>query len=95
MEFRLCRVVVEADGFSYQALFTAAGGSVEIQRGGQREDGYNLSAGLPNVWTAGSGSAPHYKNGENVTVVVAGGPANTNVNVRIQGDQFPDRAGGA
>lgn len=97
MEFRLGRVVVEADGFSYAALFTNAAGSVTIQRGadaagkGQVEDGYNLAAGLPNTWTAGSGSAPRYVSGEKVAIVLVGGPANTNVNARIQGDVMPER----
>lgn len=91
-EFRLCRVVVEADGFTFAALFTNAAGAVTIQRGGQMNDGFNLSAGLPNVWSAGSGASPRYVNGEKVTIVVVGGPANTNISVRIEGDQFPDHA---
>jgi hypothetical protein len=97
MEFRLSRVVVEADGFSYAVMFTNAAGSVTIQRNagpdghGQIEDGYNLSQGLPNTWTAGSGSAPRYISGEKVTLVIIGGPANVNVNVRIQGDVMPER----
>ena len=97
MEFRLSRVVVEADGFSFAGLFTNAAGSVTIQRGadaagkGQIEDGFNLAAGLPNVWTGSSGASPRYLNGEKVAIVLVGGPANTNVNVRIQGDLMPER----
>lgn len=98
MEFRLSRVVVEADGFSYATMFTNAAGSVTIQRGtdvatgkGQVEDGFNLSQGLPNTWTGGAGAAPRYVSGEKVSVVVVGGPASMNINARIQGDLMPER----
>lgn len=91
MEFRLTRVLVEADGYSYAAMFTNAAGAVTIQRGGQVLDGYNLATGIPNAWTGGSADAPRYRNGEKVDVVVVGGPANTNVNVRIEGDLYPYR----
>ena len=94
MEFRLNRVTIEADGVTYAALFVNAAGSVTIQRGGQVLDGYNLSAGIPNTWTAGSGSAPRYRNGEEVQLVVVGGPANTKITARIEGDLFPDRTKG-
>lgn len=90
MEFRLARVVIEADGFSYAAMFTNAAGSVTIRRGGVLLDGFNLSQGIPNTWTAGSGNAPRYRNGEKVTLVVVGGPANANIVARVEGDLFPD-----
>lgn len=97
MEFRLARVVVEADGYTYAVQFTNAAGSVTIQRGadaagkGQVEDGFNLSQAIPNTWTGSSGSAIRYVSGEKVAIVIVGGPASTNVNVRIQGDVMPER----
>jgi hypothetical protein len=95
MEFRLCRVVIEADGFSFAQLFTNAAGSVTVQREGQIQGGFNLAAGLPNTYTAGSADAPRYRNGEKVSVVLVGGPASTNINVRIEGDLYPYRAPGS
>lgn len=90
MEFRLCRVLVTAAGYSYAAMFTNAAGGVTIERNGDVIiDGYNLAAGIPNAWSAGSGAAPRYKNGEMVTVRFVGGPPDTGVLVRIEGDQFP------
>jgi len=89
MEFRLCRVIVEANGYTYAAMFTNATGSVAIKRGAVTVDGYNLAAGIPNAWSAGSGSAPRYKNGEQVTVEIVGGPPGVSVTVSIEGDQFP------
>ncbi len=91
MEFRLCRVVVTADGFNYAAMFTNAAGGVTLLRDGQLVDGFNLSLGLPNVWTAGSGSAPRFRNGQKVTVAIVGGPASANVTVNLEGDLFPER----
>jgi hypothetical protein len=95
MEFRLARVIVEADGVTYAAMFVNAAGSVTIQRGGQVVDGFNLSAGIPNTWTSGKEAAPRYRNGEKVFIVVVGGPATRNMSARIEGDLFPDRAPGA
>jgi hypothetical protein len=92
MEFRLGRIIIEADGFSYAVMFTNAAGSVTIRRGGVLLDGFNLSQGIPNTWTASSGNAPRFRNGEKVTLVVAGGPANTNLVARIEGDLLPDHA---
>lgn len=89
MEFRLCRLIVEANGYTYAAMFTNAAGSVAIKRGDVTVDGYNLAAGIPNAWSAGPGSAPRYKNGERVTVAIVGGPADVSVTVSIEGDQFP------
>jgi hypothetical protein len=95
MEFRLSRVVIEADGFSFAVPFTNAAGSATIQREGQIQGGFNLAAGLPNTYTAGSADSPRYRNGEKVSVVLVGGPAATNVNVRIEGDLYPYRAPGS
>lgn len=90
MEFRLCRVIVLPAGYTYAAMFTNAAGGVTIERnGGVIIDGFNLAAGLPNAWSAGSGAAPRYKNGEVVSIGFVGGPASTGVLVRIEGDQFP------
>lgn len=92
MLFRLTRVVVRVDGgSSFAAPYVNGAGSVEIRRNGRVVDGVNLSTGLPNVWTQSGAASPVYRNGEQVEVAIAGGPANGNVLVEIEGDLYPMR----
>lgn len=93
MEFRLTRLLVAVDGKSYASMFTNANGSVEIRRNGDTLiDGFNLSQGIPNSWSASGAAAPHFRNGERVTVVLTGGPASTGFSVKLEGDLYPRKA---
>lgn len=94
MEFRLSRVLVTADGFTFAAP-SPAGVSIEIRRNGSQGplvDGAKPAVGLPWPWVAGGSPSPHYRNGETVTVHVVGGPANVNISVYVEGDLYPRRA---
>lgn len=93
MEFRLSRVVVQADGFTFAAP-GVAGVALEIRRNGvngQLVDGQKPAVGLPWSWSSGGSPSPHYRNGETVTVHVLGGPVNVNVSVYVEGDLYPRR----
>lgn len=98
MGFRLSRITVSADGFTFAAKFTNAAGAIELRRGGQLVDGVNLnpsaaagdqSVGIPWVETYSGSVRPAFQNGEQVAVNVVGGPPNTNVNVLLEGDLYP------
>lgn len=103
MKFRAARIVVSADGFSFAAKFTNAAGAVEVRRGdvnGQLVDGVNLnpsaaagdqSVGIPWVEAYSSDNRPEFKNGEVIVVKTIAGPPNTNVQVLVEGDLYPDR----
>lgn len=91
MDFRLNFVHVSLDGYSYASMYKSAAGRLSILRNGQELDGFNLAAGIPNTWAEGASSAPHFRNGETVTIRITGGPASTNLGVLIEGDLFPRR----
>jgi hypothetical protein len=92
-EFSLHRLVVDAEGFTPGAPFTNAAGYIDIRRSGVRVDFVNLSVGIPALALDGNDTAIRFRNGEEVEIVIAGGPASTNVRAEIQGmlrEPLPD-----
>lgn len=88
-EFVLTRLVIEADGFTPGAPYTAAGAYVLVRRqGGARVNFASLVSGsgqLPTLFTDSVTSGAHFRNGEKVEVVVSGGPASTGIQVTAEG----------
>lgn len=90
MRFRLTRLVLAADGFTFGAPYTGAG-YFETRRNGQMVDGGVLANNLPTVGTDGASAAARFKNADVLEVAIVGGPVSTNVEARIEGDLFPLR----
>lgn len=88
--FRLHRMTVKPDGFTFGAPFTNAAGFLDIEQGGLMRDGISFNTpGLPVVWSAGTADGIDYSNGDVVRVLVSGGPASTSLSIRMQGTLEP------
>lgn len=84
-EFALTRLVVDADGFTPGAPYKSGTGWIDVRRSGARVDFVNLQNGLPALSVDSDKTANRWRNGEQLEVVLAGGPANTNIRVTGQG----------
>ncbi len=89
-KLRLHRFGVFLDGYTIASPYTNASGYLEIQRNDVTEDMISFAApGLPQVWSASDADAIEFQNGENVQVLVSGGPASTSLVLRMQGTIRP------
>ena len=98
-EFALNRLVIDADGFTPGAPFKSGVGFIDVRRAGKRVDFVNLQNGIPALAVDGPDTAIRFRNGEQLEVVLVGGPANTTVQVGAQGrlrllarDRSPSRS---
>src|SRR5581483_4856624 len=88
--FRLHRMTIKPDGFTFGAPFTNAAGFIDIVQGELMRDGISFaSPGLPAVWSAGTADGIDYSTGDYVRVSVSGGPPSTNLSIRMQGTLEP------
>lgn len=88
--FRLHRLTLHPDGFTFGSPYVNATGYVNIVRGNLVQDGISFaSPGMPLVWSAGTADAIDFTNGEDVGLFISGGPASVTVSVRMQGTLEP------
>jgi hypothetical protein len=88
--FRLHRMVVKPDGFTFGVPFTNGAGFLDILRGDLMYDGISFaSPGLPQIWSAGTADGIDYANGDVVRLLVSGGPPSVNLAIRMQGTLSP------
>lgn len=88
--FRLHRATFHPDGTTFGAPFTSTTGYLDIARGDLMQSGISFaSPGLPYIWSAGTADGIDYQDGEEVQILVSGGPASKTLSVRMQGTLDP------
>ena len=90
--FRLHRLTVLCDGYTFGVPYSSATGYLNIVHGStnQIEDGIAFSSpGLPTVFSAGTADGIVFLNGEVVRIDVYGGPASRSIVLRGQGTLQP------
>lgn len=91
-EFALHRLVLDFDGSTVAVPYTNAAGYALIQRSGEMMDFVSFAAaagGIPAVYTQSGAAAARFRNGEQVEVVIVGGPVNRSVRAKVQGTLEP------
>jgi hypothetical protein len=95
-EFISNRVIVDADGYTPGAPFKNVAGYIDVLRSEERVDFINLATGIPAMSIDEDDTANRFRNGETVSIVIVGGPANTSVRAKVAGSlrvYKPDDAG--
>lgn len=87
MTFALHRIFIGASPQNFGGLYSNAGSWWELRINGQTWDGNSMVApnGIPIVRTWGTRDALHVRDGEQLTLFMSGGPANTRIDVMMQG----------
>lgn len=88
MRFRLTRLVLKADGFTFGTPY-AGTGYLEVRRNGQVVDGRPLANNVPSVGVDGSSTAARFLNGETVEIAIIGATVGVNFAPLIEGELYP------